>query len=260
MRTRSPHGGRHELGQNFLTHRPTVHRIVDLVARTDGDIIEIGAGDGALTVPLAALGRSVTAVEIDDRRARRLRERCRGVTIVVADALRYPLDAPVVVGNIPYHLTTPLLRRLLSESRWRRAILLTQWEVARKRAGVGGGTMMTAQAAPWFEFDLHGRVPARHFSPMPSVDSGILSITRRAAPLLPLDARREYERFVRAVFTSRGSGLASILRSVTQADRRIVARLLASERIGERSLPRDLSPQQWAALWRALAPRAGGAR
>ncbi len=86
-----------------------------------------------------------------------------------ADATRHPFDRAVIVGNIPYHLTAPILRRLLSRPRWHDAILLTQWEVARKRAGVGGGTMMTAQAAPWFEFALHGRVPARSFRPVPNV-------------------------------------------------------------------------------------------
>src|SRR5690606_36671141 len=71
-----------------------------------------------------------------------------------------------------------ILRRLLRRPDWRHAILLTQWEVARKRAGVGGGTLLTAQSAPWSEFTLHGRVPARAFRPAPSVDGGILSITR----------------------------------------------------------------------------------
>jgi 23S rRNA (adenine-N6)-dimethyltransferase len=166
---RSVHGGPHELGQNFLVHRPTIRGIVDLVAATEGSILEIGAGDGALTVPLAALGRDLAAIDIDEHRVRTLRRRLPGVRMEHADALRHPLDRPVVVGNVPYHVTTPILRRMLSRRRWRHGILLTQWEVARKRAGVGGSTMMSAQAAPWFEFALHGRVPARHFRPMPSV-------------------------------------------------------------------------------------------
>ena len=62
---RSIHGGRHELGQNFLTHTPTIALVVDLVRRTDGAILEIGAGDGALTKPLAQLGRRLTAIELD---------------------------------------------------------------------------------------------------------------------------------------------------------------------------------------------------
>ena len=192
MRTRSVHGGRHELGQNYLIHQPTIDRITALVAATDGAILEIGAGGGALTTALAGLGRDLTAIDIDERRVAALQRRHPAVRVELADALRHPLDAPVIAGNVPFHLTTPILRRLLQRPAWSDAVLLTQWEVARKRAGVGGGTLLTAQAAPWFAFALHGRVPARAFRPMPSVDGGILSITRRGSPLVPLAERRAY--------------------------------------------------------------------
>ncbi|WP_370430641.1 rRNA adenine N-6-methyltransferase family protein [Blastococcus sp. Marseille-P5729] len=77
----------------------------------------------------------------------------------------------MIVGNIPFHLTTPLLRRLLNTRTWSGAILLTQWEVARKHAAVGGSTLMTAQSAPWFSFHLHARLPSRGFTPRPSASS-----------------------------------------------------------------------------------------
>src|SRR5690606_4047610 len=94
---------------------------------------------------------------------------------------------------------------------WRHAVLLTQWEVARKRAGVGGSTMMTAQCGPWFTFTLHGRVPSTGFAPRPSVDGGVVQITRRTEPLIPLKQRNAYERFVRAVFTGPGGKLDRIV-------------------------------------------------
>lgn len=171
-RPRSIHGGRHELGQNFLHHAPTLDHILSLVERTSGPILELGAGDGALTRPLARLGRPLTAIDVDEHRVRRLRSDLPQVRVEAADATRHPFDAEVVVGNVPFHLTTPILRRLLETGRWRHAVLLTQWEVARKRAGVGGGTLMTAQSAPWFVFALEGRVPAWGFRPQPSVDGG----------------------------------------------------------------------------------------
>jgi len=178
---RSLHGGRHELGQSFLVHTPTLRGIRGLVAETHGPILELGPGDGALTAQLVLLGRDLRAIELDEHRARRLRRRHPEVDVRHGDALHARLDRPVVVGNIPFHITTPLLRRLLAEQAWQHAILLTQWEVDRKRAGVGGVTMMTAQTAPWYEFTLHGRVPAHRFRPMPSVDGGILSPARWAA-------------------------------------------------------------------------------
>lgn len=249
MRNRSVHGGRHELGQNFLIHRPTIDDIVDLVGRTHGSILEIGAGDGALTVPLAGLGRDLVAIDIDEHRVSALRRRLPRVQVQHADALRHPLDRPVLVGNIPYHLTTPILRRLLSRGGWQHAILLTQWEVARKRSGVGGGTMMSAQAAPWFEFTLHGRVPARHFRPVPSVDGGILSISRRGSPLVDPRDRIRYERFVREMFTGRGSGLAALVQRSGGLTRAQARAAVAELGVADHRLPRDLRPEQWAQLW-----------
>lgn len=255
MRNRSLHGGRHELGQNFLIHRPTIRTIVDLVAATDGSILEIGAGDGALTVPLAKLGRELISLDIDERRVRVLRGRMPHLRVQHADALRHPLDSAVLVGNVPFHLTTPILRRVLSRSRWQHAILLTQWEVARKRAGVGGGTMMTAQAAPWFDFSLRGRVPARHFAPMPSVDGGILAVARRGAPLVDPRDRAPYERFVREMFTGRGSGIVALVARSGGLTRGGARSRLDELGIDERCLPRDLRPEEWAGLWHAMTRR-----
>lgn len=251
---RSSHGGRHELGQNFLTHAPTIARLTALVAETSGPILELGAGDGALTRPLAALRRPVTAIDIDEHRVARLRRALPHVTVVHADALRHPLDQPVLVGNVPFHLTTPILRRLLTSGTWQHAVLLTQWEVARKRASVGGSTMMTAQTAPWFAFALRGRVPSWAFTPSPSVDGGILQVTRRADPLIPQRQRGGYEGFVRSVFTGRGGTLARVVQQATRAERSRVERALHEAGADPRSLPRDLAPEQWATLWHRLRP------
>lgn len=249
---RSIHGGRHELGQNFLTHRPTLDRITALVGRTSGSILELGAGDGALTRCLGALGRPLTAIDIDEHRVRRLRRSLPTVRIETADAMRHPLDSDVVVGNIPFHLTTPILRRLLSHGSWRHAVLLTQWEVARKRASVGGSTMMTAQSSPWFEFALEGRVPAWGFSPQPSVDGGLLAITRRGSPLVPIGDRRDYEGFVRAVFTARGSTLDAVVATAIGVTRPRARVALEAAGAPKARLPRDLRPEHWATLWRQV--------
>ncbi|WP_102194136.1 23S ribosomal RNA methyltransferase Erm [Microbacterium aurantiacum] len=250
---RSLHGGRHELGQNFLTHRPTLSRITALVRRTSGSILELGAGDGALTRSLAELGRPLTAIDIDEHRVARLRRVLPGVRVEPADATRYPFDADVVVGNIPFHLTTPILRRLLATGSWGHAVLLTQWEVARKRAGVGGSTMMTAQSAPWFDFELQGRVPSWGFSPQPSVDGGVLTISRRSTALIPRSERRAYEAFVRAAFTGRGSSLAVVIAGAARVDIDAARQALAHAGVSTRSLPRDLQGEQWSIVWPHLS-------
>jgi 23S rRNA (adenine-N6)-dimethyltransferase len=259
-RWRTAQPGRQELGQNFLTHRPTIRRISRLVTQTQGAILEIGAGDGAITLALDRLNRELRAIDIDPRRVRALRRQVRRATVHHADALSEPLDVPVVVGNIPFHLTTPILRRLLSTGTWRHAVLLTQWEVARKRAGVGGGTMLTAQALPWFDFRLEGRVPASAFSPRPAVDGGILVIQRREEPHVPLVERRRYERFVADIFTGPGASLRPALRHASGRTRSEVDLALRRLGIPASTPPGRLTVEHWAGLWRALRPNAEGPR
>lgn len=249
--SRSTHGGRHELGQNHLHEPRTIATIIDLVRATRGPILEIGAGSGALTRPLARLGRPVVAIDIDEHRIARLRPELPDITLVAVDVLRVRLERRhrVVVGNVPFHLTTPILRKLLGGEHWQESILLVQWEVARKRAAVGGATLMTAQGAPWYEFELCGRVPARAFRPMPSVDGGILRIRRRDVPLVPPADRHAYERLVSGVFTGRGRGIGQILSRLPGVSQRQVGEWLERTGAPRDALPRDVPPASWATLW-----------
>ena len=245
--------GRHEHGQNFLDDRRIVSSIISLVAATNGPIIEIGPGGGALTLPLARLGRPVTAVEIDPALADNLRTKVDPAiaTIVTGDFLRHRLQSTphVIVGNLPFHLTTAILRHLLHAPGWTDAFLLTQWEVARRRAAVGGATMMTAQWWPWFTFTLHGRVPAAAFTPRPNVDGGLLAIHRRDVPLLDARLKSRYKRFVHGVFTGRGRGLAEITARSAGAPLSDVRAFLRSRQIPRGTLPKDLGPEDWVAMF-----------
>lgn len=258
----SPFGGPHELGQNLLVDRAVIDDIVAAVAATTGPILELGAGAGALTVPMDRLGRRLTAVELDPRLAAALDRRTSSRTTVVrGDLLAHPLPDGhrVVVGNLPFHLTTAVLRRLLAATGWTSAVLLVQWEVARKRSGVGGATMMTAQWWPWYEVALHSRVPAQAFSPRPSVDGGVLLVTRRALPLV--GARRPYQDFVRRVFTGRGRGLPAMVSAAARGvDRGAVAGWMRRQHLPAAALLKDLDARQWAALWELAGDRRPGRR
>ncbi|QTX06188.1 23S ribosomal RNA methyltransferase Erm [Agromyces archimandritae] len=250
-------GGRHELGQNFLVDRAVIDRVVELAAATGGPLLELGAGGGALTHPLARLGRPLTAVEIDPHRAAELRRRLgRRADVVTADALawRHPHTPHAVVSNVPFHITTAMLRGLLAAPGWTDAVLLTQWEVARRRTGVGGSSLLTAQWAPWFAFRLERRVPARAFRPIPSVDAGLFTVHRRTEPLVPWGERRAYQAYVAAVFRGRGRGLAQVL---ARAPRPLpdARRLLAARGLPADALPGRLAPEDWAALWAAVRRR-----
>jgi 23S rRNA (adenine-N6)-dimethyltransferase len=240
--------GRHELGQNFLVDRNVIRRIVSLAAQTTGPLVDWGAGDGGLTRPLAALGRPLTAVELDRRHLDRLRGRVGPhVCISEGDILRHaPPAGSTVVSNVPFHLTTPVLRHLLAVDGWCLAVLLVQWEVAKKRAAVGGTTQLTAQWWPWFDFRLDGRVPANAFRPRPSVDGGILVIERRARVLVSRAERRSYQEWVRRVFTGRGKNLPAVMAGAGRVSESRARRFCRDHAVDVASLPRQLTAQQWA--------------
>ena len=150
-----------------------------------------------------------------------------------------------VVSNVPFGITTALLRRLLEQRGWVSAVLLVQWEVARKRAAVGGTTLLTASWWPWFEFELAGRVPAAAFRPRPAVDGGLLVVRRRAVPLVDAGQRAAYQHLVRTAFS--GDRLLPALRRVPGVDR-----WAAAERVPRSVRPRDLRAQAWASLHQAV--------
>ncbi len=247
--------GRHELGQNFLVDRTVIETTRKLVSALPGPIVEWGTGDGAVTSSLAQLNRPVQGIEIDPKRARALDRRFGPhVSITHGDILRHaPPHGAVVVSNVPFHITTKVLRHLLNSQRWAHAVLITQWEVARKRAGVGGATQLTAQAWPWYEFRLVRRIPATAFRPVPTVDGGLFSISRREQPLIPAQSRRHYQAWVAEVFRSRGRGLRQILLRAGVPGR-TAARITRELGTRRPPLPRDMTAEHWALAYLSASP------
>lgn len=187
---------RRNYGQNLLVDTRVVDR---LLARLDlgGDelVVEVGAGRGALTIPLAAAGAKVLAIERDGRFVAALQRRieaegvARRVQIRKADfrTLDWPRRRFQVVAAPPYGLTTDLLTQLLDDPTTgpERADLLLQLEVARKRAHEPASTLKSAGWAPWWHFELGETVDRQSFRPVPAIDSAWLTIHRRDPPILP---------------------------------------------------------------------------
>ena len=121
-------------GQNFLRNRGAVERIVAAVEPEPGElIVEIGPGEGVLTEKLIAFPNEIVAIEIDPELAERLRTRFGSrVNVVHGDALDFPLPTRPwrAVGNLPYNVATPILRRVVASEHWRRAVFMLQKEVA----------------------------------------------------------------------------------------------------------------------------------
>jgi 23S rRNA (adenine-N6)-dimethyltransferase len=195
--------------QHFLRASSVAEELTTLAGISRRDLVlEIGAGDGAITTVLARRAGYVIAHEIDPFFAARLRGRFgppSKVLVVEGDAFAQPLPRlPFrAVSSVPFHETTRLFRLLLDDPRCalERAALIVQWEVARKRASPG--TLLGLGWAPWWEMRLVRRLPAAAFRPRPSVDAGIVVVSRRAEPLLPAAQARAYRAFLRRGFGRR---------------------------------------------------------
>jgi 23S rRNA (adenine-N6)-dimethyltransferase len=142
------HGASPPLGQHFLSGRLLASALVRAAAVAPFDlVVEIGAGTGALTEALASRARLVLAVEIDPNLASRLRRRFAGtdnVRVIERDALAFdwPAEPFRAFGNVPFAITTRLLRSILDTPWLRRADLVVQWEVALKRAFPKSGNLL----------------------------------------------------------------------------------------------------------------------
>lgn len=251
---------RRVLSQNFLVDRAAVQRVVR-AAEPDpaGLLLEVGAGRGQLTRPLAARCGRLTAYEVDPAARRALATVCAELSNVEhrqADflAAEAPPEPFAVVGNIPWSLTSAVVRWCLAAPRTRSATLLTQLEYARRRSGdYGRWTRLTVTTWPEFGWRLAGRVPRTAFRPVPAVDAGILRIERRPEPLLPAATLPAYQRLVGLGFEGVGGSLAASLRRQHPPAR--VAAALRATRIGPDTPVGYVWPEQWLVLFRLLHAR-----
>jgi len=249
---------RRVLSQNFLVDRRAIDALVDGSGAGDGDlVIDIGAGNGLISAALVRRGAHVLAIERDPSLAERLRAKFAtwpAVTVVEADVLETPLPAGPfrVVANIPFGITTKILRRLLDSDGLARADVIVQAEVARKRGTGGRGTLLNACWEPWFEFGTGARIAATAFRPRPRVDAAVLIVTRRSRPLVDPESRQDYVDFVTAAFEGARPTVASAL---TREIRRSRFAGLAQELgFGVNALPSQLDVHQWAGLFHAAGP------
>jgi 16S rRNA (adenine1518-N6/adenine1519-N6)-dimethyltransferase len=221
---------RRALGQNFVVDPNTVRRIARLAGVGAGDhVVEIGAGLGALTLALAETGASVTAVETDPQLIPILAEVVgpAGVTIVEGDALR--LDLPellgdarwVLVANLPYNVATPLVLNLLERvPAIERMLVMMQREVGERlaaRVGDEAYGAVSVKVAYWGNAVVVGSVPAAVFVPRPKVESALVRIERRAAPVDAAIDRRRLFALIEKGFGQRRKMLRRALAGVVEA-------------------------------------------
>lgn len=210
------------LGQHFL-HADAVRRLIDLIGPGPADhFLEIGPGAGALTLPLAARAAHVTAVEIDDALVAQLRDRGPGnVTVVQGDALIADLEALAppatrLCGNLPYYISSPLLRRFLTlRSRVRDAHVMLQEEVARRVASPPGSKeygILSVLFALWADVDIPLLFPPSDFDPPPKVSSALLRVRFRAEARIEISDLQGFETLLKRSFAQRRRTLENNLR------------------------------------------------
>jgi 23S rRNA (adenine-N6)-dimethyltransferase len=240
-------------GRHFLRSSGLAAEIVASAGIREGElVVEIGAGFGRLTAPLRAAGARVVAVEIDPELAGPLRRRHRGgqVTVVQADFLVVPPPAEPhrVIGNVPFAITTPILRRLLDDPApgLGRADLIVQEGLVRKRAATRPSTLLALRWQPWWRLAAERHLPAACFDPPPQVDAAVLAVRRRRPALLPAERAGAYRAFLEAGFTRDARPVRRALGLPPRTWKRFArARGLATD-----ARPHELDVWDWVALFR----------
>ena len=213
------------LGQNFVIDSNVCTKIVRTAAVGPTDIaLEIGPGLGSLTLALLESAASVVAVEIDSRLAGQLPitvanhfEHPENLTVLNQDALTIqtlPVDPTVLVANLPYNVSVPVLLHLLEKfASLRTGVVMVQAEVADRLAAKPGTKdygIPSVKAAWWAEVKGAGSVSRSVFWPAPNVDSKLVSFTRRQTPGDEV-LRRKVFTIIDAAFAQRRKMLRSAL-------------------------------------------------
>jgi 16S rRNA (adenine1518-N6/adenine1519-N6)-dimethyltransferase len=213
------------LGQNFVIDSNVCTKIVRTAAVGPTDIaLEIGPGLGSLTLALLESAASVVAVEIDSRLAGQLPitvashfEHPENLTVLNQDALTIqtlPVDPTVLVANLPYNVSVPVLLHLLEKfESLRTGVVMVQAEVADRLAAKPGTKdygIPSVKAAWWAEVKGAGSVSRSVFWPAPNVDSKLVSFTRRQTPGDEV-LRRKVFTIIDAAFAQRRKMLRSAL-------------------------------------------------
>jgi 16S rRNA (adenine1518-N6/adenine1519-N6)-dimethyltransferase len=214
------------LGQNFLVDGALQRKIVEALGCTKSDtVLEIGSGRGALTRHLVGRAGRVVLVELDDRLAEALQDEWGGrpdVDVLHQDFLELDLSAVtadpselIVVGNIPYNITAPIIFRVLERPRPRDVVLMVQREVADRlvaEPGTGEYGALTVGVRSIASVEKLLRVPRTAFRPVPGVDSAVIRITPFDPPPLTSQEEHALRVLTRATFAWRRKQLQKILR------------------------------------------------
>jgi 16S rRNA (adenine1518-N6/adenine1519-N6)-dimethyltransferase len=249
------------LGQHWLTDLSALGDIASAANITQDDVIvEIGPGPGTLTQLLVKQAKQVIAVEFDSKLARELPRRVKAdnLRVVTQDILSFDftsVPAPYkVVANIPYYLTSNLIR-VMSESSNppATAVILIQKEVAQRvTAKPGDLSLLSVTAQYYWEVSLGELVPAALFTPPPKVDSQVLIMHYRPEPLFEDIDIKKFFRLVKAGFGQRRKTLLNSLSGGLQLDKLAVLSICQNAGIDPSRRAQTLDLTEWNNLYQVL--------
>ena len=257
------------LGQNFLTDPVALGRIVTAADLSRSDmVVEVGAGAGTLTRLLAEQAGRVLALELDDQLVELLREQfseSSNVEVIHADVLRLsPSDLPQqdykVVGNLPYYITSAVLRRFLSGApRPRLMVVTVQREVAERIVAEPGKMSLLALSVQFYGRPrIVARIPAGAFYPAPKVDSAVVRIDVGEQPIVHLGEGIDDEvffRVARAGFSQKRKKLRNSLSAGLAFAPAEGAEALEQAGIDPGRRAETLSLEEWASVAQSLHVR-----
>ena len=254
------------LGQNFLKSKAIIDRVLGLLSLSpDDSVVEIGPGQGALTLPLAASGAHVWAVEFDRDLMPYLYSLLAdypNISLVNGDFLEFDpvagrLDRFKLVGNLPYNITSPVIDWCLKyRDRIECAVLMVQRELGARIAGSPGSkdwSPLSIFTQSVFRVEKCFDVAPSHFTPLPKVTSTVLRLTPHEKPLV-LDSA-PFEKVVRASFRHRRKLLANNLVPEIIPDSRTAAEVMRQTGMGEKTRAEEVTIEQFLKLTTTLVDR-----
>lgn len=246
-----------ELGQNFLVDGNILTRMVALAEITENStVLEIGAGLGSLTYFLARAAKQVTAVEVDEDLlpiAKQILTGFSNVTLIAEDILAVDLhtlhlpDGYTVVANIPYYITSAIIRKLLTASeKPTRMVLTMQEEVAERICAQPGKLSLLALSVQVFGTpEMLMKIPGGAFYPAPTVDSVTLRINLFPEPAIPQEKLDIFFRLIKAGFSQKRKMLRNTLSSGLHLPHDQVETLLEQAGIDPQRRAQTLSIDEW---------------
>lgn len=248
-------------GQHFLKDERILASIADALGPTKDDVVvEIGPGRGSLTEILAPRSKRLIAIELDRALAEMLVKKYadnRSVEIIQDDVLKIDLGKIagsnyLLIGNVPYYITTPIIFHALQEPFPKRIVFLVQREVAERMvaapgSGDYGALSVNLQIAA--DAEIVRSVSAGAFEPPPKVDSAVVRITPKPLPDVDLE---KFRAFVQALFGQRRKQLQKSLRSVANLTAEQSGEVLRRTGIDPVARPETIDPIDLLAVFRSL--------